>query len=218
MLVLLIVLVFVLVLNNVYGLKNSSLKCIRNKQIRLNAIDVIDPSYNLGLGSAAIGLISAAIGNLPAIKNGSGINLPAKILGGIFFWFSLFAAFFSFQSTTLRFEFDETSFALVKSSGERLGENVIVGGENKWIYSSFVNWAFLPSEKFPILVYFKETQTPKEKWVEAPIVVDEAEGQVHYFPAISRVDQLKSNFEKNNCAKLDESKNNFKTQIKGSML
>jgi len=35
-----------------------------------------------------------------------------------------------------------------------------VGGENKWKYKSFVNWKFFPSEDLPILVYFKETQTP----------------------------------------------------------
>ena len=28
-------------------------------------------------------------------------------------------------------------------------------------YDSFVNWDFFPSVQLPILVYFKETQTPK---------------------------------------------------------
>jgi hypothetical protein len=28
-------------------------------------------------------------------------------------------------------------------------------------YDSFVNWDFFPSIQLPILVYFKETQTPK---------------------------------------------------------
>jgi hypothetical protein len=77
-----------------------------------------------------------------------------------------------------------------------MGENVVVGGENDWKYSSFVNYAFLPSEDFPILVYFKETQTPRDAWVEAPIVVDSLEGQAHFFPAIARSDELKAGFEK----------------------
>jgi hypothetical protein len=49
-------------------------------------------------------------------------------------------------------------------------ENVFVGGKNKWKFSSFVNWEFWwPS--FPVLVYFKETQTKPE-------------GQIHFFPII----------------------------------
>jgi hypothetical protein len=68
---------------------------------------------------------------------------------------------------------------LTKANGDSIGENVVVGGENSWACDSFVNYDFLPSEKFPILVYFKETQTPRSNWVEAPIVVDDKEGQVH---------------------------------------
>ncbi|KAF4391967.1 hypothetical protein F8388_004296 [Cannabis sativa] len=48
------------------------------------------------------------------------------------------------------------------------GENVFVGGKNRWKYSTFVNWE-LWWPNFPILVYFKETQTKPE-------------GQVHFFP------------------------------------
>ena len=35
------------------------------------------------------------------------------------------------------------------------GENVVVGGQNRWAYDKFVNYDFFPSESFPILVYFK---------------------------------------------------------------
>lgn len=41
---------------------------------------------------------------------------------------------------------------------------------NKWKYSSFVNWELWWPD-FPILVYFKETQTKPE-------------GQIHFFPVI----------------------------------
>ncbi|PNH11087.1 hypothetical protein TSOC_002106 [Tetrabaena socialis] len=55
-------------------------------------------------------------------------------------------------------------------------DNVIVGGRNRWEYSSFVNWEFWwPA--FPILVYFKETQTNPE-------------GQIHFFPIIFNGRQL----------------------------
>jgi hypothetical protein len=51
-------------------------------------------------------------------------------------------------------------------------------------------------------VYFKENQTPKESWQEAPsqLKVDDIVGQVHYFPAIANTEQLKANFIKHNCA------------------
>jgi hypothetical protein len=53
---------------------------------------------------------------------------------------------------------------------EESGENVFVGGKNRWRYSTFVNWE-LWWPQFPILVYFKETQTKPE-------------GQIHFFPVI----------------------------------
>ncbi|KAF9613508.1 hypothetical protein IFM89_008355, partial [Coptis chinensis] len=56
------------------------------------------------------------------------------------------------------------------------GENVFVGGKNRWNYSSFVNWE-LWWPNFPVLVYFKETQTKPE-------------GQVHFFPVIFNGKQL----------------------------
>ena len=229
MLLLLLVVSLLLSLINVsYSFKSnrillsSSSSSIRmNKKlnvVNVDSITTIDPSYNLALGSAAISLIFCNIVNLPVIKNINGFNLPSKILSGASFFFGIFAVFFTFQASNLRFQYDSTSFSLVKSSGESLGEKIVVGGENKWAYKSFVNWNFLPSEEFPILVYFKETQTPRNNWVEAPIVVDNLEGQVHYFPAIARVDQLKNNFQLNKCTKIDESQNSFKTQLKGNIL
>ncbi|KAG2657747.1 hypothetical protein PVAP13_1KG170800 [Panicum virgatum] len=56
------------------------------------------------------------------------------------------------------------------------GENVFVGGKNRWKYSTFVNWE-LWWPQFPILVYFKETQTKPE-------------GQIHFFPVIFNGQQL----------------------------
>jgi len=45
-----------------------------------------------------------------------------------------------------------------------VGSNVVVGGENRWTYDSFVNYEFFGPSQLPILVYFKETQTPEEQW------------------------------------------------------
>ncbi|KAL2979070.1 hypothetical protein AAZX31_13G151600 [Glycine max] len=76
-----------------------------------------------------------------------------------------------FQTTRVRFVFDDE--ALEVKIGEQLqesGENVFVGGKNRWKYSTFVNWEFW-WPNFPILVYFKESQTKPE-------------GQIHFFPII----------------------------------
>ncbi|PIA65689.1 hypothetical protein AQUCO_00100885v1, partial [Aquilegia coerulea] len=82
-----------------------------------------------------------------------------------------------FQTTRVRFVFDGE--ALEVKVGDQLqesGENVFVGGKNRWKYSTFVNWE-LWWPNFPILVYFKETQTKPE-------------GQVHFFPVIFNGKQL----------------------------
>ncbi|PPS04871.1 hypothetical protein GOBAR_AA15804 [Gossypium barbadense] len=80
--------------------------------------------------------------------------LPAAPVGllGLLLLFQLKAAdsLFFFQTTRVRFVFDDEA-----------------------LYSTFVNWElWWPS--FPILVYFKETQTKPE-------------GQVHFFPVIFEV-------------------------------
>ena len=70
---------------------------------------------------------------------------------------------------------------------------------------------FFPSEVFPILVYFKETQTPEDQWNVGPgeqanspeaLAKGAKRGQVHFFPAIARVDRLKAEFASHGCAKL----------------
>ncbi|TKY54869.1 hypothetical protein E2542_SST19283 [Spatholobus suberectus] len=82
-----------------------------------------------------------------------------------------------FQTTRVRFVFDDE--ALEVRIGDQLqesGENVFVGGKNRWKYSTFINWEFW-WPNFPILVYFKETQTKPE-------------GQIHFFPIIFNGKQL----------------------------
>lgn len=68
--------------------------------------------------------------------------------------------------------FTKDSFELKSTANKYLGvypdkglvpkqrKNYVLGTENKWRYDSFVNWDFFPSIHLPILVYFKETQTP----------------------------------------------------------
>ncbi|CAI5500076.1 unnamed protein product [Closterium sp. Naga37s-1] len=89
----------------------------------------------------------------------------------------LLGALLAFQTTRVRFVFGEEALEVrIGQQLESSGENVFVGGENKWRYDTFVNWEFWwPS--FPVLVYFKETQTRPE-------------GQVHFFPIIANGKQL----------------------------
>ncbi|KAL2979074.1 hypothetical protein AAZX31_13G151600 [Glycine max] len=79
-----------------------------------------------------------------------------------------------FQTTRVRFVFDDE--ALIGEQLQESGENVFVGGKNRWKYSTFVNWEFW-WPNFPILVYFKESQTKPE-------------GQIHFFPIIFNGKQL----------------------------
>ncbi|KAL9223988.1 hypothetical protein vseg_000066 [Gypsophila vaccaria] len=81
------------------------------------------------------------------------------------------------QATRVRFVFDDKALEVkVGSELQESGENVFVGGKNRWKYSTFVNWEFW-WPNFPILVYFKETQTKPE-------------GQIHFFPIIFNGKQL----------------------------
>lgn len=145
------------------------------------------------------------------------------LLGG---FFTLLGLLICVQTFRIRFVFDEEAFEVktldltdidlskIFSSEVALGttgENFAVGGENRWKYDSFVNWEFFPSKDLPVLVYFKETQTPADKWDVGPGQMansPEAQakgavpGQVHFFPCIANAEQLKEQFEARGCAKL----------------
>ena len=111
----------------------------------------------------------------------------------------------------LDFTFDDEAFEL-KSGEEDIGENVVVGGANRWAYNTFVNYETFPKGwDVPILVYFKETATPQDKWAVGPgqfansddaLAKGAVQGQVHFFPCIGNADQLRDEFIKNGCAKL----------------
>ena len=159
---------------------------------------VIDPDFRIAAAFAAVG------GLIFGITGGS---VYGYIQGGIT---ELFALLLAVQATRVRFIFDETAFELKIGSGDgdelkSSGENIVVGGENRWTYDSFVNYDFFPKRGLPILVYFKENQTPEDKWNEGPGGMDKVGGgQVHFFPAFCNVDQLKEQFALRGCAKIEE--------------
>lgn len=73
-------------------------------------------------------------------------------------------------------------------------------------YESFVNYDFFPSINLPILVYFKETQTPKEMQIKGSLGFKQMDrrdnGQMHWFPAYANARQLKEQFEAHRCQKI----------------
>ena len=91
---------------------------------------LVDSSYNLALGSLALGALFGALENFK--------GAPAKVFGSGALLFTAFAAFVAFQTTTLRFQFDDSSFSLVKADGNSVGENAVVNN----IYS---NYFFTPT-------------------------------------------------------------------------
>jgi len=130
---------------------------------------------------------------------------------------TLLGVLFLVQTFRVRFAFTEDSFQLKMGDDlEDIGENKIVGGENKWAYDSFVNYAFFPEgwidqPQGPVLVYFKETQTPSDKWSEGPgqsanseeaVAKGAVPGQVHFFPCLCNAKQIRTEFDRRGCAKL----------------
>lgn len=173
---------------------------------------VISSDYSLSYLFAAIGIFIILTSPNKSCVEGSLICPPSiwgVVQGGLNL---LFASFLTIQAKRIRFVFDETAFELkncdLGASDDSIlkdsGENFVVGGANRWDYDAFVNYEFFP-EAFPILVYFKETQTPKESWNEGPGQLDKAGGgQIHFFPAIANVKELKEQFELRGCAKVEK--------------
>ncbi len=74
-----------------------------------------------------------------------------------------------------------------------------------------MNWQFFPSEQLPILVYFKEIQTPADKWDVGPgkwangneaLQKGAVKGQVHFFPCIADAQAIKAGFVRGGAGKL----------------
>ena len=131
-------------------------------QVSLAAKVTISRDYSLSRSLLGISAVSAALLN-PAVA------VPTGLLG----------AFLTVQSGKIKFVFDEEAMEIfvVKNGEDTSRENFAVGGKNRWKYSSFTEWAFLPSKELPVLVYFKETQTRPE-------------GQFHLFPVIVNSKEL----------------------------
>ena len=196
-------------LSGLLGKQNT--REVEVKEIKIPDV-VVDSDFTLSYVFGAIGIFIILTSPDKSCVPGSIICPPSiwgVVQGGLNL---LFASFLAVQAQKICFVFDETSFELKHvdfgKSEEVLkesGENFVVGGANRWDYDTFVNYDFFPSVDYPILVYFKETQTPKEQWNEGPGQMDKVGGgQLHFFPAIANVKQLKEQFEIRNCATVEK--------------
>lgn len=128
------------------------------------------------------------------------------VCGGLFHM--LFAALLWVQTARVRcvFEKDGFEFYNIKGPGldlekgaylERKPNNYVADTRNRWKYDTITNYGFFPSEEFPVICYFKETETPKWKWNRWFAAFDSYQrGQPHFFPGICNVRQFKREMEK----------------------
>lgn len=126
----------------------------RSKKIQKRETVIPEPSYSI-----PITLVGGACVSHFGFSN--------EILTGLL---GVLGGFLAFQASRVKFVFEDDALEVVVGEKQAETENKFVGGKNRWTYDSFVNWEFWwPG--FPVLVYFKETQTKPE-------------GQIHFFPLI----------------------------------
>ena len=87
----------------------------------------------------------------------------------------LFATLLWVQTSRVRCVFEKDAFEFYNIRGPRLDldkgaelvrkpDNYVSGTQNRWKYDTIINYGFFPSEQFPVICYFKETETPEWKW------------------------------------------------------
>eukprot|EP01023_Acetabularia_acetabulum_P013825 TRINITY_DN1671_c0_g1_i5.p1 TRINITY_DN1671_c0_g1~~TRINITY_DN1671_c0_g1_i5.p1 ORF type:complete len:261 (+),score=28.10 TRINITY_DN1671_c0_g1_i5:303-1085(+) len=137
------------------GIEKQILKGPEEKPVPVETVTPA-PAYNIPIACALISGVGAY----------EGIDAVGWIFG-------ILGVFLAIQASRVKFIFGPQALevAIGKSEKElQKTENVFVGGENIWRYDSFTNWEFW-WPNFPVLVYFKESQTKPE-------------GQIHFFPVI----------------------------------
>jgi Protein of unknown function (DUF3119) len=92
------------------------------------------------------------------------------VAGGLFHM--LFATLLWIQTRRVRCVFEKDSFEFYNIKGPKLDlengakleqkpDNYVAGTINRWKYDKIINYGFFPSLDFPVICYFKETETPK---------------------------------------------------------
>jgi Protein of unknown function (DUF3119) len=170
---------------------------------------VIDRDYRVAVVFLVTGLLLDLIPYVQFL-----LGIPLTLLGLLFL----------VQTYRVRFVFDEENNLSIRIGDElkESGENVVVGGANVWNCDTIVNYDFFPKGwidntfplDIPILVYFKETQTDASMWDQAgpgktandPVKIaagTAVAGQVHFFPAVCNAQQIRNEFVKRQCGKIE---------------
>lgn len=120
----------------------------------------------------------------------------------------LFATLLWVQTARVRCVFEKDGFEFYNVRGPGLDyengkadlvkkpDNYVAGTRNRWKYDTIINYGFFPSEDFPVICYFKETETPEWKWNRWFAAFDSYNrGQPHFFPGICNVKKFKEQME-----------------------
>ena len=130
----------------------------------------------------------------------SALRTDAMGVGSAAFHAAL-AAFLWSQTNRVRLVMNDDHFELfnLSNDGTYLKEkpsNYVAGTVNRWKYKDVIDYGFFPSRAYPFIVYFKETDTPKDQWggfgwwgmfasmFDPTRSKKEFEGQPHFMPAL----------------------------------
>jgi len=162
---------------------------------------IIDPDYYLTWSFALVG----ALITWYHPHNADGSLSLIGVAGGAFHM--LFASLLWVQTLRVRLIFEKDSFEFYNIKGpsldfekgaylERKPDNYVSGTVNRWKYDSIINWGIFPSLEYPVIIYFKETETPKEQWGKWFAAFDSyGNGQPHFFPGLANARQFKEQME-----------------------
>lgn len=143
----------------------------------------------------------------------------------------LFATLLAVQTARVRCVFEKDSFEFYNVKGPGLDyeggraelvakpDNYVAGTVNRWKYDSIINYGFFPSEDFPVICYFKETETPEWKWNRWFAAFDSYQrGQPHFFPGICNVKEFKAQMQARGVKRkpIPSFKSTSKTQAKAN--
>jgi len=164
---------------------------------------VLPPDYSL---TWALGLLGPLIIFYHPSYMADGSPSLIGIFGGGFH--ILFATLLWVQTSRVRCVFEKDAFEFYNVQGPRLDyengkaqlvrkpDNYVSGTRNRWKYDTIINYGFFPSEEFPVICYFKETETPEWKWNRWFAGFDSyGNGQPHFFPGICNVKKFKEQME-----------------------
>jgi hypothetical protein len=189
------------------GYVRKSTPSIADKKIskveRMAKSDVmVDPNYFLSWAVAL--LCPLIIWYHPSYADDGSLSVIG-VAGGSFHL--LFAALLWVQTRRVRLVFHKDGFEFYNIKGPHLDldngawleakpDNYVSGTRNRWSYDSIINYGFFPSIEFPVICYFKETETPDWKWNRWFAAFDSyGRGQPHFFPGIVDVYQFRDEME-----------------------